>query len=1057
MWVSVVAPMFVAAFLLPASAHAAFTVNYSWSNAPAEVFIGVVDTKYDTDGYLLGWVAMKQGKTGSGVWDGKTVVNTDGSALPNINPALGPYRLIAITLGEDGNCCAVSLTSSFNITADGGTTLSFPAFSPLVSITPKTQTVVNNSVVNLIFTFPPGTIDTRLSMSCPAGVSISHAQAGEICGSDKRIDPGYGLTQTIPFTVKSTGTTPLTINSKIIAYYSDVDGDNVKATASIIVNPTSVPTIKVTTPNGGDRYTVKVGDKILVKWDTMNAPATSFVYPKLLFKMKGSPSEIDGNVHTVGLVPSGTMIIPNTGSYEWTVPDYIFNYVDPNGFKIQVDLMNSGYQKITTDDSDTFFTIINSVQPPVTSVTVVNPNRGETWLKDVSKEISWTVVGTNFRPLINLYTYSESCTTSAIRPCSTLPYIIVKEDGAITAARSSVMWTVGKTFDGKDIPNGTYILQICDYVAKTVCDISDKPFKIASQTTGSAVQVISPNGGETVALGESLGVIWNSASPLQSVDIKILNSAGQVLSRPSHYGLTPLTADGQSIGFATAATGELALPLGDYKARVCRAGTTECDDSNGTFKIIPAITGVSPRISGVVPQPVYVGSALTVNVTGAGRGGNIVLQTADGSKTWSNGYSIDISTLPGFLKYDGTKLTFTIPSTIGRGVHPDGWWNEPVVAVTPGLYNLYVSASDSTNNFIKSNVYSVQIGDTTNTTTTITESQLTALCYQTPSNPTVGQNINWQVAQSGGSAPYSYRWTGTDDLFSESYLATKTYTTSGVKSATVTIKTPQQTKVVTCSATIAAAPVTATYPTPRVVWPNGGESIMAGNGGLLKYYGGGTGKIKIDLVNTTNGTTAWIVNDVPLQTDPRFYDGIVTWSTRSDTVPGSAYKVRISRQSDGVVLDESDGTFTITPPPPGISVLTPYNLNEVYTPGKSVPIRYQALNFPAGTTYDIKLAKYSTGSIDVLTTIKAAHQNTGEATYTWYVPEVEPRSNYMYVICPTGSKENCGYSIGFTIAPAPSPTAEPVASPVSQLQSNKTLIGTAFYAAGDLVNQIFGW
>ncbi len=225
------------------------------------------------------------------------------------------------------------------------------------------------------------------------------------------------------------------------------------------------------------------------------------------------------------------------------------------------------------------------------------------------------------------------------------------------------------------------------------------------------VRVVAPNGGETVAQGESLSVIWTSANPFQPVDVSIYDSNGNQLTTHKQSNITPRDVNGQSIGFATASSGPTYLPLGRYQAKVCSAGTSRCDFSDNFFTVISPVSNVSPYISSVIPQPVNVGSLLTVNVANAGRSGNIILKTADGSKSWTNGFATDITNLNGFAKYDGSKLSFVIPSTIGRGVHSEGWWNEPVVPLVPGTYKLNIASFNSANGFINSNTVNVVVGN----------------------------------------------------------------------------------------------------------------------------------------------------------------------------------------------------------------------------------------------------------------------------------------------------------------------------------------------------------
>ncbi len=61
-------------------------------------------------------------------------------------------------------------------------------------------------------------------------------------------------------------------------------------------------------------------------------------------------------------------------------------------------------------------------------------------------------------------------------------------------------------------------------------------------------------------------------------------------------------------------------------------------------------------------------------------------------------------------------------------------------------------------------------------------------CYASPSNPQKGDRVRWYVNIVGGDGNYSYNWIGTDGLNSTSANPSKTYTSRGEKSATVTIQ-----------------------------------------------------------------------------------------------------------------------------------------------------------------------------------------------------------------------------------------------------------------------------
>ena len=60
-------------------------------------------------------------------------------------------------------------------------------------------------------------------------------------------------------------------------------------------------------------------------------------------------------------------------------------------------------------------------------------------------------------------------------------------------------------------------------------------------------------------------------------------------------------------------------------------------------------------------------------------------------------------------------------------------------------------------------------------------------CYSDPATISINQPITWSTEVTGGVAPYTYSWTGSDGLTGSSASVIKTYSASGEKSAIVTV------------------------------------------------------------------------------------------------------------------------------------------------------------------------------------------------------------------------------------------------------------------------------
>jgi hypothetical protein len=80
------------------------------------------------------------------------------------------------------------------------------------------------------------------------------------------------------------------------------------------------------------------------------------------------------------------------------------------------------------------------------------------------------------------------------------------------------------------------------------------------------------------------------------------------------------------------------------------------------------------------------------------------------------------------------------------------------------------------------------------------DDDLDVSCYANPTNPRIGERMNWYVDVDGGDGDYDYDWNGTDGLDSSSEHPTMTYYDSGTKTATVRVRSDGETETATCRA-----------------------------------------------------------------------------------------------------------------------------------------------------------------------------------------------------------------------------------------------------------------
>ncbi len=108
-----------------------------------------------------------------------------------------------------------------------------------------------------------------------------------------------------------------------------------------------------------------------------------------------------------------------------------------------------------------------------------------------------------------------------------------------------------------------------------------------------------------------------------------------------------------------------------------------------------------------------------------------------------------------------------------------------------------VSESSETNNNLTVSLFSNNQYPTPTPTQTFS-----AYCYASPQTNTVGNAITWYASASGGNGNYTYTWLGTDSLSGNSNSASKYYTVSGTKNASVVVSSNGYTTSANCSAVI---------------------------------------------------------------------------------------------------------------------------------------------------------------------------------------------------------------------------------------------------------------
>jgi hypothetical protein len=394
----------------------------------------------------------------------------------------------------------------------------------------------------------------------PAGRNINSncTIAGEpITGMSCQVTPSSRNTGgAFTLTVNTTTSTP--VGTVIITVTGTDALDNSQhrsQTITVTVNPAPPSVITVVTPNGGESW--MVGTAHTIQW-TYSGPVGSTVKIELL-KNGLLWSTVSTNA------PIGAA---GSGSFNWNIPAVLATASD---YKIRITSVSN---PSALDLSNTNFSLI----PLVTAITVVSPNGGEAWSVGSTHAIQWSYSGSvgstvRIELLKNGLLWSTASTNAPI--------------GA--SGFGSFNWTIPAVL----ATASDYRIRVTSTSNTSINDLSDANFSLTP--LANTIGVISPNGGESWALGSQQTVQWSySGSVGSTVKIELLKS-GVLWSTIS---ATAAVGSGGTGSFNWTIPAVLAA-ASDYTVRVMSASdTTIKDNSNASFSLVPAanaITVTSPN------------------------------------------------------------------------------------------------------------------------------------------------------------------------------------------------------------------------------------------------------------------------------------------------------------------------------------------------------------------------------------------------------------------------------------------------------------------------------
>lgn len=149
----------------------------------------------------------------------------------------------------------------------------------------------------------------------------------------------------------------------------------------------------------------------------------------------------------------------------------------------------------------------------------------------------------------------------------------------------------------------------------------------------------------------------------------------------------------------------------------------------------------------------------------------------------------------------GESVVWTATASGGTGAYSYSWSGDESLSsvnasttknyTTSGTKNATVNVTSGANTLVRTCSVSIT-----------TPPPFDASCTGVPSSPRLGQPVTWFASASGGTGTYTYSWSGHESLSGTGTSTTKSYSSIGIKDATVSITSGVHTVVKTCSVTI---------------------------------------------------------------------------------------------------------------------------------------------------------------------------------------------------------------------------------------------------------------
>ncbi|MGB0403497.1 MAG: T9SS type A sorting domain-containing protein [Salibacteraceae bacterium] len=725
----------------------------------------------------------------------------------------------------------------------------------------------------------------------------------------------------------------------------------------------------LTSPNGGEQW--EAGKTKSITWA---ATGTSNRYKIEYSTNSGS---------TWNTITSNTY--NTTGIYNWNVA----NSPSANGLVRVTDY----YTSCMTDKSDNLFTI----DPPTPTLSLSYPNGYQTLYSGKAYTISWS--STNLSSNLIALDYS-------IDSGNTWTPIVTGISNS-----GSHSWTVPNT------PSAACMIKV-KAVGKTYVDSSNNYFTIKNPY----INVLTPNGGENWEGCNSYSIRWAHGGVTNNrFNIRYSTNGGSTWTNiATNVYQSSSTNSSYSWSVPNTLQGSAIIQVQDYNnSLVLDESDTLFNLSKNSSIIVTSPNGGEQWEAGKSKTIYWVDNGLSrFRVYYSANGGSswsyITSNTYNNYYTWSppntpgSNYKIRVQDYYTSCKSDESDTTFTVtpPTPVINVTAPNGNTVYPYQS-----YSIRWSSAYLTSSFVKIE-YSTDSGSTWNVIQNVTNNDgaeswtvpntVSNNCfvrvseYGNPSlfdinttpfkilaphitltSPVGGetwtgcntQSITWSVG--GGSGSYLLEYSD-DSMSTWNSIVTRSSTSYSWKTPSKLSSTKGFVRVTDNLRNISDTTSFALTFNPNtdiiVTSPNGGESWEAATSKTVSWVDNGRSQFRV--YYSTNGGSSWsYINSYTTSNSQ-------SWSIPNN--PGNNFKVKVQDYYDSCINDESDSTFTVTPPTPRITVTAP-NGGSVY-PQQSYNIRWTS----AYLISNFVNIDFSSDSGTTWTSVVANTSNDG--THTWSIP-----------------------------------------------------------------------